>query len=90
MRTINALSLRKKLGKVLDEVAGGGEPVMVTRGNHPLVVLVPALSYEAGAAARERRLEGAARRVAEWRAEYAARLPDVDPVDLVRKDRDAR
>jgi len=90
MRTINALSLRKQLGQILDEVAQGGEPVTVTRGNRPLVVLVPAVSYEAGAAARQRRLEGAARRVAEWRAEYAARLSDLDPVALVRKDRDAR
>ena len=90
MRTVNALAFRKQLGQILDDVADGGEPIMVTRGNRPLVVLVPAASYEAGAAARHRRLEGAARRVAEWRAEYAARLPDPDPVALVRTDRDGR
>jgi prevent-host-death family protein len=90
VKTINALALRRKLGQVLDEVAQGGEPIMVTRGNRALVVLVSASLYEAGTAARQRRLEAAAGRVAEWRSEFAARRPGTDPVALVRKDRDAR
>ena len=89
MRTVTTLTLRKKLGQVLDQVAAG-ERVMITRAKRPLVVLVPASDYAAGAAGRRRRLETAAARVAEWRAEYAARLGRVDPVALVRKDRDAR
>jgi prevent-host-death family protein len=88
MRSINALALRKRLGQVLDDVADGGEPLLVTRGNRPLVVLVPAAAYDEAAAARHRRLTAAAHRVAEWRAEYAAHRPELDPVDLVRRDRD--
>jgi prevent-host-death family protein len=90
MRTINALGLRKQLGAILDDVAQRGEPILVTRGNRPLVVLVPAAVYDAGAGARQRRLEAAARRVAEWRATYAAGAGGADPAALVRKDRDAR
>jgi len=88
MRSINALALRKRLGQILDEVADGGDPLLVTRGNHPLVVLVSAARYEQATGARHERLTTAARRVAEWRAEYAANRADLDPVELVRRDRD--
>jgi prevent-host-death family protein len=87
MRSINALTLRKRLGQILDDVADGGDPLLVTRGNRPLVVLVPAAQYEQAAGTRHQRLTIAARRVAEWRAEYTAGRPDLDPVDLVRQDR---
>jgi prevent-host-death family protein len=89
MKTVTTLVLRRKLGQVLDEAAAG-ERVLITRGNRPLAVLVPADEYAAGAAGRRRRLETAAARVAEWRAEYGGRGRRVDPVALVRKDRDAR
>ena len=89
MKTVSTLTLRKKLGQVLDEVAAG-EPVTVTRANRALAVLVPAAEYAAGTASRRRRLETAAARVAEWRAAYAAKRGRVDPVALVRKDRESR
>jgi prevent-host-death family protein len=89
MKTVTALMLRKRLGQVLDEVAAGGEPVLITRGNRPLVVLVAAERYRAAGAERRDRLEAAAARVAEWRARYG-RGRGLDPVALVRKDRDAR
>lgn len=89
MRSVSTLTLRKRLGQLLDEAAAG-EPIVITRGARPLVVMVPAHEYAAGAAGRRRRLETAAARVAEWRAEYAAKLGRVDPVTLVRKDRDSR
>jgi prevent-host-death family protein len=63
MKTVNALSLRRKLGQILDEVAQSGEPVLVTRGNRGLVVLLSAALYEAGAGARQHRLQAAASRV---------------------------
>ena len=88
MRSINALALRRRLGQILDDVAEGDDPLLVTRGNRPLVVLVPAAQYDQAADARRRRLATAARRVAEWRAEYAAGRPDLDPAALVRRDRD--
>lgn len=89
MKTVTTLTLRQKLGEILDQTAAG-ERVLITRGNRPLAVLVPADEYAMGAAGRRRRLEAAAARVAEWRAEYAGRRGPVDPAALVRKDRDAR
>jgi len=41
MKTINALAVRKELGAVLDSLAAGGEPVLVTRDREPVAALVP-------------------------------------------------
>ncbi|MBI4543002.1 MAG: type II toxin-antitoxin system Phd/YefM family antitoxin [Gemmatimonadetes bacterium] len=93
MKTLPALVFRRQFGQVLDDVARKREPVTITRGNRPLVVLVPAQDYESAAArpaVREGRLRLAATRVAEWKARHAARLRDLDPVALVRASRAAR
>jgi prevent-host-death family protein len=52
MRSINALAVRRRLGEILDDVAEGGDPLLVTRGNRPLGVLVPAAQYEQAAGTR--------------------------------------
>ncbi len=83
---ISTLTLRKQLGAVLDQVAEG-EPVLVTRGEQPLVVLVAPERYEELTAGREDRLRRAADRVAEWRREYRVAATGADPVALVRADR---
>jgi prevent-host-death family protein len=88
MKTLTALTLRKQLGATLDEVAESGTPILITRGNRPLAVLVAPEEYDALTGGRERRLGLAARRVAEWRAEYIAGTPPRDPAVLVRGDRD--
>jgi prevent-host-death family protein len=93
VRTLSALAFRRKFGSVLDEVVRKRQPITVTRANRPLVVLVPADEYARGAgpgAARESRLRLAADRLAEWRRRHATRLLDLDPVALVRRDRDNR
>jgi antitoxin (DNA-binding transcriptional repressor) of toxin-antitoxin stability system len=41
LRTINALAVRKELGSVLDALAKGGAPVLVTRDREPVAALVP-------------------------------------------------
>jgi prevent-host-death family protein len=41
MKTINALAVRQELGKVLDRLEAGGEPVLVTRDRTPVAALVP-------------------------------------------------
>jgi antitoxin (DNA-binding transcriptional repressor) of toxin-antitoxin stability system len=41
MKTINALAVRKELGAVLDSLAAGGSPVLVTRDRQPVAALVP-------------------------------------------------
>lgn len=93
MRTLSALAFRRKFGSVLDEVAGKRQPITITRANRALVVLVPADEYQSGAApgaARESRLRLAADRLTEWRTLHAARLGHLDPVALIRRDRDSR
>ncbi len=90
MKSVSTLDLRRQLGRVLDDVASGGEPVLITRRNQPLVVLVPADRYETGISSRVQRLDAAAARVAEWRAEYASRIAEADSVGLVRDDRNRR
>ena len=91
MKTLNALTVRKRFGSVLDEVVRTREPITITRGNRPLVVLVPAEDYRAGLdGGREIRLRRAAERVAVWRRRHAAHLAKLDPVDLVRRSRASR
>jgi prevent-host-death family protein len=90
MKTLTALTLRKQLGATLDEVADTGTPILITRGNRPLAVLVAPEEYQALIGGRERRLEHAAQRVAEWRSEYIAGTPPRDPAALVRRDREGR
>ncbi|MDZ4674188.1 MAG: type II toxin-antitoxin system Phd/YefM family antitoxin [Gemmatimonadota bacterium] len=90
MKTLTALTLRKKLGATLDEVAQAGVPILVTRGNRPLAVLISPEEYQALTAGRTERLTHAATRVAEWRREYLGGKSQFDPVELVRKGRDRR
>ncbi|MFQ6047452.1 MAG: type II toxin-antitoxin system Phd/YefM family antitoxin [Gemmatimonadales bacterium] len=93
MKTINVLALRRRLGSTLDEVVRESRPIAVTRQGQPLVVLVPADTYQEGGAgdtARPRRLMRAAERVDVGRRRHAARLRDLDPVQLVRETRALR
>ncbi|MCH7490630.1 MAG: type II toxin-antitoxin system Phd/YefM family antitoxin [Gemmatimonadetes bacterium] len=87
MKFINALSFRQKFGSVLDEVVRERQPVTVTRGGRPLVVLVPAEDYEALSVTRRRGMRRAVERLEEWRATHAATIARLDPVDLLRRDR---
>lgn len=90
MKTLNALTVRKKFGSILDEVARTGEPVTITRANRPLVILVPVdhLAARGTGSDRTGQLRLAADRLAEWRRQHAHRLRDLDPVALVRRDRE--
>ena len=93
MKKISALTLRKKLGAILDEVAGGEEPIAITRANQPLVVMESYATYEArtNREERRRRLLEASRRIDEWakrNAKFMKKGSDV--VTLIRKSRDNR
>jgi prevent-host-death family protein len=47
MKRLSALEVRKKFGSVLDLVAQKRVPVTITRGDKPLVVMIPADEYQA-------------------------------------------
>ena len=40
MKTTNALDVRRSLGKVLDKLEDGGEPIIVERAGRPVAALV--------------------------------------------------
>ena len=92
MKTVSALTFRKKFGAILDEVAKGKEPIAITRANRPLVVMEPHAAYEArtGQEDRRKRLLEASRRIDEWakrNAKHMKKGPDV--VTLLRRDRES-
>ncbi len=91
MKSINALTLRKKLGSVLDDVVRSRAPVTISRGNKPLVVIVPHEEYEHSTMSleREKRLRLVAQRLAEWKKKHTDKLKDMDPVRALREIRDA-
>ena len=65
METVNALELRQSLGKVLDQLERGGEPILVCRRRTPAAALVSLKDY------RERFVDRAAD---DQRREVVARL----------------
>jgi len=93
MKRVPALTVRKKFGAILDEVARGKQPIVVTRANQPIVVMEPYAVYEARTSqeARRQRLLEVTRRMDEWarrNAKYLKGGPDA--VTLIRKFRDSR
>lgn len=89
MDRISALTLRKKLGSVLDEVAEKKKAVTVTRSDKPLVAIIPYEEYER----REERVERLTRAAAEMdklRKKLGPRLRGVDTTAVIRKMRDER
>lgn len=89
MKTISALEVRKKFGGVIDEVCESGEPVIITRGERKLVVVVPYDTYEE-TAGRESKLRRVSEAMAKWRKEHADMPKGADAVTLLRKIRDGR
>jgi len=90
MKKVSALTVRKKFGSILDEVAKGHEPIAITRANEPLVVMEPYAAYLAreDREARRRRLEVAERRMDEWVKRNARHLrKGPDAVTLIRRIR---
>ena len=93
MRKIPALTVRKKFGAILDEVARGKEPITITRANQPLVVMEPYATYQAreNQEARRKRLTEAARRMDDWVKRNAKHLKKgPDAVTLIRNLRDSQ
>jgi PHD/YefM family antitoxin component YafN of YafNO toxin-antitoxin module len=41
MKRVNALQVRQSLGRILEQLDRGGEPILVEKGRQPRAVLVP-------------------------------------------------
>lgn len=68
MKTVNALNLRRSLGKVLDHLEHGGGPIVVCRRRTPAAALVSLKDY------RERFVD---REAAERRRHAVTRLKEL-------------
>lgn len=84
MKTVNALSLRNRLGEILDSIEKTGEPVLVSKGRRIKAVLISPEDFQRrfldhqATEARKRMLQT----VKELRG---SRIIEVDSVDLLRE-----
>lgn len=92
MKTIAALDLRKNLGSVLSAVATKREPVMISRANKPLAVLMSVAEYEEKVlkSDRGRKLRDVVERMEAWRRAHRGKTAGVDAAKAVREIRDRR
>lgn len=89
MNRVSALMLRKKLGSILDQVVQKKEPAIVTRGDKPLVAIIPYEDFER----REERVERlgqAAARVGELHKKLSRKTRGVDTTAIIRRMREER
>ena len=93
MKTLTALTLRRRFGGIIDEVCRGKEPVVITRANKPLVVI---LSYEeykelakkSGEAGQK--LRRTLQEIKAWANEYEDELKGLNAVSMIRETRQVR
>ncbi len=92
MKTINALTFRKKFGSTLDEVHNKKTCIIISRANKPLAVIIPYEDYkeQKEERARERRLRLAASKINKWRKKHAQQLKGLNSVEIIRKMRAER
>jgi prevent-host-death family protein len=92
VRTINALDFRKKLGSTIDEVYEKKTPIVISRANKPMVVIIPFEDYNELLAEkdREKRLQLASSRIDQWRKKYGKQLKDTNSVEVIRQLREEK
>jgi len=92
MKTINALTFRKKFGSTLDEVHKEKVHVIISRANRPLAVIIPFEDYKdlKEENERERRLRVAASKIDQWRKKHIQQFKDINSVEILRQIREER
>lgn len=90
MRTINALTFRKKFGSTLDEVHKKKTHVIISRANRPLAVIIPYEDYKnlKEENERERRLRVAASKIDQWRKKHVRQVNNLNSVKIIRQMRE--
>jgi prevent-host-death family protein len=86
MKTISALDLRKKLGTVLTDVFKQKEPVVISRANKPLAVIISVEDFEEKVLKknRERGLKELSLKMDEWKKVHRLETRHIDAVQAVR------
>jgi prevent-host-death family protein len=92
MQTLTTMDLRKNLGHILDMVAENNEPVIISRANKPLAVIISIGEYEEKVQKKNRvqRLESLTTAMDAWRERNRTATVLVDVVQAVRESRDSR
>jgi len=93
MKTLGALTVRKKFGSVLDEVANKKIHIAITRVNNPLVVMLPIDDYEKMMSVekeRKMRLGQVADKLNNWRLLHKDNLKGMDSTAIIREMRENR
>lgn len=91
--TITALEMRKKLGGILDRVYKKGSHITVTRGNTPLVTLIPAKEHQELMTKHNRvqRVEELIDKIEKWQKENKDKLKNLeDSTSTIRNMRESR
>jgi len=90
MKTMTALEVRKSFGRVLDTVAKEHIPVVISRANKPLAVMIPIDEYQARNSSRENRIRLTIEKISEWKERRKQALKKVDAVKALRSIRENR
>lgn len=92
MKTLNAVTARKKFGSVMDEVWKNKVSIAISRANKPLVVMVPFDDYEKIMEDKDRkkRLRHASSGLMSWVEKHAPRLSEINAVEAIRQTREQR
>jgi len=92
MKTLNAVTVRRKFGSVIDEVWKDKVRIVISKANKPLVVMMPFDDYEKimGTKDREKRLRSASNRLMSWVKKHAPYLTEIDAVKAIRETREQR
>mgnify|MGYP001153170421 CR=1 FL=1 len=92
MRILNALSVRRKFGGVIDQVFRDKEPVVITRANKPLVVMLPYEEYSklSEGKEREKKLRRVFQQINEWSNSHEEAVKGLNAVEMIREIRQGR
>jgi prevent-host-death family protein len=92
MKTLNALTLRRKFGGVIDEVCRDKEPVVITRANKPLVVMVSYEEYEKlrRKSVGKKKLRRVFYEIERWSDEHEDAMRGLNAVEMIREIRQGR
>ncbi|MEW6482086.1 MAG: type II toxin-antitoxin system Phd/YefM family antitoxin [bacterium] len=90
MKTLNALTVRKRFGSVIDEVYTKKHPIVISRVNKPLVAMIPIEDYKEKyeGEGKERQLQLTAKKIDQWRKEHREELKGIDTTSIIRQMRE--
>jgi prevent-host-death family protein len=90
METVSQQTLMEKPKEILDRVSEKHIPTLVTKDDHPTVVILPYENYQQLLKEREKRLTQVVENIQSWVSENSEILKGLDSVSLIRETRSNR